>query len=286
MIVIGGLSVLALAALGLAEALVRLLGLTRFPLYVADPACNYRMAPDQAGTFRRLTAWRYGAHGIRRDSTPESFAGAVLLVGDSIVDCSPHIDQQETLAACLERVLSRPVYPLAAPGWSLGNGLGALAALPGWDQASQIVLVLNYGDFDYDAEASSEFGFPMRRPWLASIWLVRRNLFLRGVSRRAAIEGTAQVPRNPALRQRNLARLAAMARESGAGFLIVRHPGRDEGPASDGYFAELAAAAQCPLIDAAEAPGWSGGCYRDHIHLSVAGARVLAAHLAQQLVKT
>lgn len=276
---------IALVGLGLAEALARLLGYSQFLLYAPDPASTYRMAAHQSGRLRNRTDWRYDANGMRHDAAPPSFAGMVLLVGDSIVDCSAKFAQQDTLAACLERALVRPVYPVAAPGWSLGNALGALAALPGWNQASEIVLLLNDGDFDYDAEASSVLGFPMRRPWLVSVFLVRRTLFLRSVARRARIEGTARLPRDAALRVRNLARLRDLAAATGARFAILHHPMCGAGADFDGYYGELAAAAEGRLLHSAAAAGWSNACYSDNLHLSVQGARVLAAYLAQQLVK-
>ena len=51
----------------------------------------------------------------------------------------------------------------------------------------------------------------------------------------------------------------------------------------DGYYAELAAAAGGRLLHSAEAAQWADDCSFDNLHLSVHGARVLAAYLAQQL---
>lgn len=221
------LALLGLAAVLAGEVLVRVLGFSQFPLYAPDTAAGYRMKANQAGTFRRHARWVYDGNGMRSQAGADNLAGAVLLIGDSIVDGGSALDQDETIASQLAALSGRQVYPIAAPGWSLGNALGALPTIAGWEQAEAVVLVLNAGDFDYRAEASSEFGFPMRRARWMVPWLIRRQRFIHQANRRGVELGADEFPFNAALRAENLTRLRALFTQTRARRLVVRYPKRD-----------------------------------------------------------
>lgn len=278
-IICGALS--ALLASG--EVAIRLLGFAQFPLYQHDSIAGYRMKPEQRGRFRRRNKWRYDNQGMRRGGAVPSLRGSTILLGDSIVDGGTGLDQVETIAARLEHLSNSVVYPIAAPGWSLGNELAALEHLSDWHSAARLVLVLNLEDFDYVASPSSEYGFPTRYRWLLLPWLIRRYYFLR---RPVPGESTAgEFPANPALRAQNLAHLARVAQQFAGPIIILRYPRQDDAAAYDPYFDQLALTAGHPLLNLANAPGWNADCYRDIIHPNACGTAIIAAFLHQELAQ-
>lgn len=275
------LAVILLIAL-IAEIYLRWSGFGRFPLYVVDARCGYRMKSGQRGVFRNRTAWAYDDRGMRFDGQLATLAGANVLVGDSVVDGGLQYPQDETLAARLQAALGEVVYPVACPGWALANELGALTSIEGWQHAKRLVLVLNTGDFDEVGIADSELSFPTRYPWWLLMWLVRRQLYRNrprwwpGKGRPITLEVS------PGLRADNLARFREVVDHFRGQIIIVRYPRRNENPSTDPFFASLRACdANIRMVDVNEAAEWSEQCYIDHIHPNAMGVAILFDHILE-----
>jgi hypothetical protein len=256
------------------------MGFQRFPLFAPDPACGFRMRGSQAGRFRNRVAWSYDAFGGRAPEGVSGPAGAILIVGDSVVEGGLRIGQDETLAAQLARIGGAPAYPLACHGWALANELAALEQLPDWQAAHCLVLVLNTGDLDQVGKATSALSFPTRRPRLLLPWLVRRQLLRRGIyPRRKWVAGP--YPNDP-LREQNLARLRALCAGFAGRVLVLAYPQRDEDLAGEAHFAQLAEASGAELFFVGASAHWTEACYSDHIHPNALGVRALAAIIRER----
>jgi hypothetical protein len=270
------------------DIVLRVLGFGSFPLFETGVRGVYRTRPNQTGRFRRRHAWRYDANGMRHDAAPASFAETTLLAGDSIVDGGLGLDQGQTLAAIAARHGGGRFYPVACPGWALGNILGALTALPGWSAAKRLVFVLNTGDFDSIVTPDSELGFPTRAPLWLTAWLVTRQVVRRLETVRhprlkhGIVQPLAELDHE--VRESNIARFQELLAEYPGPVVLVRYPMRGEDASSEPYFEQLAALnPRVRILDAAEAEGWSTECYSDHIHPTARGLEVLARHLCRHL---
>lgn len=269
-----------------AEFGLRAAGFGDFPLYQPDPACGYRMAPDQAGRFRNRIGWRYDHRGLRSEGGPADFAGTTLLLGDSVVDGGLMLDQRQTLAHQLAARIGSPVYPVACHGWALANALGALEDLTGWQHAARLVLVINTGDLDANSSAQSALSFPVAQPrWLLG-WLIRRHIYRRGLPWRSAPPRPALDPRDDLRRLHNQARFGRIVDDFAGDVLILRYPMRDAYPEADdaAYCRSLAAAApRIRLLDMSDEPAWTAANYADHVHPTAGGTAILASVIAQHL---
>ena len=257
------------------ELWLRRSGVLDVPLFRFDDDGTYRAAPNQSGSFMGRHEWRYDRRGMRFSGEAVNLAGATILVGDSVVDGGNRIGQPQTLPALLAAELDETVYPVAARGWALANELAALTAMPRWEQAKRLILVINSGDFATHGSMPDRFIFPRRRPLLALPWLVARQV------RRKLVRSPSD-PHRPELHAQTIADFGAIATQFGGPVTIVRYPMKGEHPAADPRFAELHAAAPgSTLLDLGAAPKWGDDCYSDHIHPSAKGLMVLARFIGQ-----
>jgi hypothetical protein len=210
------------------ELTLRILGLHRFPLFRSGGASVYHMRERQRGAFRHRSTWIYNECGMRTDRPFVASPGAVIVLGDSVVDGGLRISQDEMLARGIEAAAPVEVFPLACHGWAMRNQIEALAALPGWRNCGALVWVLNPGDFDTIGQGGSAFSFPEHRPWLLSLWLLRRYLLRRRGSARQSDPSAWPTP-DPALRSGNLERAQDVLRGFEGIIVIVHFPARENG---------------------------------------------------------
>lgn len=274
----------ALVALALAEAAVRLLRIDQFPLFTTGGYELYRMAPNQSGRLFGRIDWSYDRHGMRSEADLVSLAGAMILLGDSVVDGGANASQDDTVMAVLGRIVGRAPYPVACHGWSLANALEALSGLPTWEHAEWLVCVVNAGDFDGCARAASPLSFPTRRPRFLVLWLLRRHFF-----RRPPRWWPWRTPNpvfhvDPEFRAGLVTRFAEMAHRFRGSILIVYIPMNPEIVDEVEFCRILAAAApDAQLLDAGKSTSWGKDCYADYIHPNTHGrtelARLIAGHV-------
>lgn len=261
-----------------AEIVLRMRGFGEFPLFTRDPASTYRMASNQAGAFRGRARWRFDRFGIRSDENIETLAGRIVLLGDSVVEGGTKLDQSETLAALVATDSHAPVSAVACHGWALENELGALEAIPGWNQAMALVWVINSGDFDTVGMGESELSFPTRRPFWLLLFLLRRHIY-RAKPGWWPIEAmkAAPGPHLPEMRDLVIARFSRIAGQFAGPIIIVGHAQRGEDISAQPYFQMLANVRDdIILVVPSHLPGWGDNCYQDRIHPNARGARLIA----------
>jgi hypothetical protein len=279
------LILICFAALVMVELLIRLLGITSFALFAKDDRCHYRMKAAQRGRFLNRYQWSYDERGMRTKNHVSTLSGAVILLGDSVVDGGNYLTQSDTLAERLQGAIGKTVYPIACNGWSIGNELAALTSMPSWQDADKLIVVLNTGDFNYTNEGSSPWSFPSRLPLWLLPWLICRQLYRRYPAwwppERPA--PTAEAVRR--LRDQNLTRFKDVVEQFRGTVSILRFPLKGEDPAKETYFETLAAVAKSKvsLIDIIDSPLWTDDCYRDNIHPNSTGVDVLSRCIQEKL---
>ena len=280
-----GFILICLAALVLCELLIRWKGINSFALYARDDRCHYRMKASQRGCFLNRYQWVYDERGMRSRNHVPTLAGAVILLGDSVVDGGNYLTQSETLAERLQEAIGRTVYPIACHGWSIGNELAALTSMPGWQDAEKLILVLNTGDFDYTNEGSSRWSFPTRLPLCLLPWLVCRQLYRRYPAWWSPERPAPTAMEIKRLRNQNLARFKDVVENFRGTVTILRFPKKGENAATETYFEDLTAVAKSKvsLIDITDSPMWTADCYLDNIHPNPKGADVLSTYISERV---
>ena len=305
-LLIGGGLVLVLIA---SELLLRwLFGFGTPPLYLADAEIGYLLAPNQRirRFGNRIEINRYAMRGpeIAAKRSPQGLR--VLLIGDSIANGGWWTDQPEILSLQIQAQLATMVWatvpdPIevlnaSANSWGPRNELAYLRKF-GLFEAQAVVLLINTDDLFATAPTALPVGrtrnYPDRAPALA--WLEVLNRFRKdkpfpeleavqaegGDRVGANLEAIQQIHEQVAASEGQLIlAMTPLLRE-------VTPPGpRDYELVARDRLTQFAVAQGIPYIDFLEpfqnSPD-SSGLYRDHIHLSPAGNRQVAAALTQTL---
>ncbi len=162
-----------------AELAPRLLGVVDIPIYRPSSDFGYVPAPSQSGAFLHRNRWAYNAQSM---GTPAPFTGGgVLLVGNSIVDGGDWLDQAQRLGPQLQSRIGRPVWPIAAGGWSFLNELAYLRdpSSNSTGSSDQVVFVLDAADFGPPKIWANSPDHPGHRPRSAAFYLFDRLILNR-----------------------------------------------------------------------------------------------------------
>jgi hypothetical protein len=285
------------ALLVTAELAARMLGYVDFPVYALDRDVGYLPKPDQSGRFMLTNDWYFNNESM---PVPDAFApgGAtdVLLVGNSIVMGGNPYSQSEKLTVQLQSRLGRQtkVWPAAVGGWSQVNEIAYLTARP------EVVAAADYIAWEYTPGGLSgasawrgEYVFPTHRPLLASWYVLRKYL----VPRFAPMIVDDELPPTGAAEEANraaferLLRGLARARAHPPGFLwfypsqaqlLAARRGEEWIP-ERAMIEELARRCGLRIVDIAARSEWRSDLYRDGVHPSVEGNRILGAILAAEI---
>jgi hypothetical protein len=176
-------AVVSLAGLLLAEAVCRYaLGLGDPPLVIRDHACGYRFAPSQSvHRFGNRVSYDHRSMRGRHSAVPANNAYGVLVVGDSVLNGGSLTDDADTAGALLND-MSIQIGGRHAAFRNLSAGSWAppqqLAYLRTYDTGplDSVVFVLSSHDAT-GRHVGDSTPFPTRRPWLAAEELVFRYLF-------------------------------------------------------------------------------------------------------------
>jgi lysophospholipase L1-like esterase len=295
------LAAASLTVLVLTEVVCRaVLGLGTPPLYESDAGFEYRLRPNQDvqrfGNHIVVNRWGMRAINFSEHKThPNELR--VMVFGDSVVNGGSQIDQSELSTSLLQTSLQNrlgrlvTVGNISAGSWGPGNWL-AYAERFGFFDADVVVLVLGSGDHsDNPAFAPLGASHPTQTPTLALQEAVQRYLprYLPEPLRDLLTERTASAAElGPADSARGLADLEQFlrnARVENRTVIVVHHPDRDEldsGVYLDGH-AQIRALVQSVslhFVELSTAFSAAGpGIYRDNIHHTAQGQRVLAEAL-------
>lgn len=316
------LIVLAIAAgiLIVVEVGLRLLfGFGNPLIYVADPHIGYLLAPNQKvrrfGKRIEINQYSMRSPMISPEHSPESWR--VLLLGDSVANGGWWTDQSDTISAMLKQQLetdqkqenpsfqgepksdkgtfsSIEVLNASANSWGPRNELAYLRRF-GSFHAQTIVLLLNMDDLFGALPNSSIVGidrnYPDLKPPLA-LW----ELISRYALPAPNLPPVKKEPGDPVtVNLAAIEQIKAIAQQTNSRFLLAMTPLlREIGePGSRDYerkarqrLSDFVQAQQIqyidflPIFQASQNPA---GLYRDHIHLSPEGNRVVSQKIAQAL---
>lgn len=273
-----------------AEVGVRLAGLVDFPLYEANPVVGYIPAANQSGSFLNKNAWRFNAQHMGAAAFEPGSGANVLLVGDSLVLGGNPYREVDRLAPSLQALLpaGSRVWPISAGSWALRNELAWLRSNPDVvNKVSAIVFVVNSGDFAEASSWSCELTHPTQKPTLALLYL-----FEKYVHAFSPCDGTVpvglQVPPGDLPSE-----LQAFLNGRADKVHFVWYADKPEQADAQlrqtkrtPQFAILKAAGGAKhLVSVADDPRWSAAYYRDGIHATPEGNRVLADIIKSDLVR-
>jgi len=176
-----GITLIGVAAFAILEVGLRLLGTVDFPLYENRTDVGFIPAPNQYGSFLNKNDWAFNelSMGVNYPYN-SSLHPSTVLIGDSVVQGGNVFRQRDRLGPILQTISCSRIWPVSAGGWAFINELHYLrvhqALLPNIDR---IIFVLNSGDFVTGSVWKSELEHPTYRPWLASIYLLRKYVLQR-----------------------------------------------------------------------------------------------------------
>ena len=293
--------------LGIAIAMelgLRLLfGFGNPPLYVADEEVGYLLAPNQnlRRMGNRIQINEYSMRNGAIAATPAADTYRILMVGDSILNGNWWTSQEKTLTEVLERQLqpekfSRQrveVLNASANSWGPRNEVAYIRKF-GTFGAQVVVLLLNTDDLfakaPFSGGVGSDRNYPNQKPPLAivEVWQL---LVSPPTSILTPEESGDRVGNN----LEAMEEAKAIVQQNNAEFWIAMTPLLREigDPGTRDYelrarkrLQEFAEKQDIPYIDflpifnAASSPE---ELYRDHIHLSPAGNKLVSEVLARKL---
>jgi hypothetical protein len=206
---------------------------------------------------------------------------ATFLIGDSVVQGGNTLRQRDRLGPQLQRISCSRIWPISAGGWAFLNELRYLRVHQALLQnTDRIIFVLNSGDFVAGSIWKSEFDHPIYRPWLASIYVLRKY-----VLSSASTEEPA--PETDEWRFELSWLVSAFSKP----IVIALYPDLYESKdralrASQLDFRQrqiAAVSAAIKIINIADVGGYGPSFYRDDIHPSSYGNKVLAKILSDTI---
>lgn len=291
-------SKLAAGVLGLllaAELAVRASGLVDFPLYDANNRIGYIPKPSQRGSFLWDNTWAFNALSMGTDAEFVSAQASRdwLLIGDSIVLGGNNYAQEDKFGPQLAQRLGVGVgvWPAAAGSWALRNELTYIRLHPEVARSvRRVVFVLNSADFDEASSWGCEQTHPRSYPPSALVYAVRKYKWdpmpCDNQSPQPLRVPTGQwAPEFKALLSEGVLDANRLA--------FVLYPTQSEtldsklrAEAFRARVPQLLAVVgrEVPVLHVGDDSRWNAQLYRDGIHPSAAGYRVLAQLLAEAAV--
>ena len=171
------LKYLAIAFLIL-EIGTRLTRISDFPIYDANNEIGYIPKASQHGKFLWTHDWIFNEYHMGADTFKPTNAEDILLIGDSIVLGGNPLKESERLGPTLQRKINRAVWPISAGSWGMRNELIYLKSNP--DVVKNIdtfIFVWNSGDFDQASSWSCETTHPKRPPISAFLYAFQKYIY-------------------------------------------------------------------------------------------------------------
>lgn len=278
-----------------AEILARALGFGSFPVYDVSDDLKYIPAADQSGLFRNKNRWVFNdrhmgnAGNWAPDKKPD-----VLLIGNSIVLGGLPYDRDDKLGPLLQKDLGAAytVWSVAAGGWSNVNEMAYLDKNADVLRNSDIV-VIEYmeGGLSGPTPWAGETIFPAHKPALLSVYLFQKYIvpFLQGLQ---PVNDAGALPPvgdpDPAQLEK-FSQFIAMAAKTSRVFIFL-YPDEKSLSAKERWrqiaapIMDLCKAHQVTCIDIAQQPAWRANLYKEGIHPTIEGNKVLAQILADNIL--
>ncbi|MFA5985208.1 MAG: hypothetical protein WC782_14430 [Methylococcaceae bacterium] len=276
----------------LAEIAVRLSGITDFPLYDANSQIGYIPKASQSGDFLRTNHWQFNSKNMGAAEFTPTQAMDNLLIGDSVVLGGNPYRQEDRLGPQLSKFIGQPVWPISAGSWALRNELSYLRMHPDVvSQSDRFVFVLNGGDFEQASSWSCEKTHPRSRPISAALYVFRKYVWDWGTC--GQIPNEVLVPSGdwrPELQQ-----FLASDAVQNKPVVFFLYPDKAEMTVKtaleagvESHVTELRKACPVPVLiySVGRDPRWKLALYKDGIHPSKDGVKVLAEIIGAPSVNT
>lgn len=274
---------LSLAALLIGiEIAVRASGLVDFPLYDANKEIGYIPKPSQAGSFLHKNIWQFNSLSMGSGPFKPSSGIDVLLIGDSVVLGGNPYKQQDRLGPVLQIESKHAVWPISAGSWSISNELIYLKAHPDvLKDIDTFIFVLNSGDFQGPSSWGCETTHPREYPYSAAYYVFKKYIYdfqpCTGVLKELTV---AEGDWKTALKE-----FFEFETVKGKPVSFFLYPNKKESAGSievstfEGYAADLLQASngRAHVFSIFRDPRWSEQFFRDEIHPTVEGTKVLAS---------
>lgn len=286
------------------EIAVRLMGLTDQPLFLLDEQLGYVVAPSQSGAVLNQNRWEF--NDLSMGTGPYEPTGHVniVLAGDSIIFGGNPLDQSDKPAQQLESLAGGKVrvWPLATPGWHIGNEIEFLKRNDAVLQdADALVWELNSGDLEDKASWGGAELHPLSPPLCASWFLFDKYVkpytwgrMFHPPQRVMAVE-TLDANLNKFSEFVKILR----AKHPALVILIAWYPQSNElatGKASvitdcgfyERYGKSIESLAEPPMlsfVNISHEPEWNDKNYRDFIHQNASGSHAMALIFHRELKK-
>ncbi|MBE9171343.1 SGNH/GDSL hydrolase family protein [Pleurocapsales cyanobacterium LEGE 06147] len=283
-----------------------IVGLGNPPLYLADEEIGYLLAPNQQVRRRgnRIEINQYSMRSKAIAPKKPISTWRIMLLGDSIVNGGWWTDRNETISALIEGQLtsysaahSVEVLNASANSWGPRNQLAYLRRFGLFD-ADAIVLIINTDDLFATAPTSLPVGrdrnYPDRKPILALVelytHLLGKDKPMKGIETIQKEKGDRVGSNLQAIRE-----IKKLALDANAQFVLAMTPllrevsemgSRDYESKARNRLQEFATTEQIfyldflPIFRDFPQPEF---LYRDHIHLSPSGNRLVSDSLSQLL---
>lgn len=267
----------AMFALLLGEAAVRISRVTDVPTFHADNHIGYIPEQDQSGRWLWKSDYAFNelSMGTGRSFKP-SPTGDVLLLGDSIVYGGINYREPERLGPAVQRLTRRSIWPASAPSWGLQNELQYMLDHPKMMRSiSEVILITNSADYDGPSSWASDATHPRARG-LSRLWMLLVKRFA----------GPSEVQLKYRVTPQSLPHMIERLRQVWTGPMsIVAYPTKAELSNSRqcGFDVLPALAAVGRVTCVKGAPGWGSALYRDDIHPTPEGNEVLAQIITRAL---
>lgn len=291
----------------LAELTLRLLfGFGNPPLYIADEAIGYLLAPNQRvrrlGNLIAINQYSMRARSIEPSRPANTLR--VFLIGDSIINGNWWTDQSQIVSALIETNLSQrkkqhtEVLNASANSWGPRNELAYLKKF-GTFESQIVMLVINTDDLFGTQPSSLQVGrdrsYPDKKPPLALLELIAR------FKKQPPIPGLKDIQNEKGDRiGKNLTAIKEIKNHVDANdgrLLLAMTPLKREvlnGPRDYELVArqrvdELVAQHHIPYVDFLQpfqAHSVADSLYRDHIHLSPTGNALVAEAISDLICQS
>ena len=274
----------------LTEAVVRLSGITDFPIYATGNGMGYLPKPNQSGDFLDKNDWVFNdrSMGTENKWNPQKRPN-ILLIGNSVVMGGNHYAQKDKLGPLIQYYIGKgySVWPIAAGGWSDVNETVYLEKNPDVVKAANffIWLYMN-GGLSKLNQWHGEYIWPTKKPiWATGYVLCKYVLphFIDFDMNELPPKGEAE-ERNLANYETEISKLSAATGRKTPGILFI-YPGKSEFiDAKKGIewlperktIEKIAFVHGLKIVDISSRPEWNESLYRDGTHPNVEGNEILA----------
>lgn len=291
-------SLIAILLIGIAvEISLHALGAVDFPIYDIDEKIGYMPKADQQGKFLNKNDWVLNnralgtVHQWPADSLNKK---NVMLIGDSIVWGGNPLKQKDKLGDQLEKRLGSnfAVWPASAGGWSIANEIEMIKRnLDIYQQSSSVIWFINSGDFSPLAESAGSLIHPNGTVICATCFYVQKYMLPKlGIQigmENPPIDTSADF--DPKI-LKSFSDIVSLRLKNNKRIVFVIYPNTDELLKHDwlGYeklveqMNSICGTKNIECIDLSKDQKWNASFYRDGIHPSVEGNKVLSEIISQK----